>query len=51
MKYHNKKVTIDNITFMSKKEVNRYKKLKLLEKAGCIKDLKLQPAFLLIPEF
>ena len=51
MKYHNKKIVIDNIKFDSKKEGNRYKQLKLLEKAGLIKDLELQPAFLLQPNF
>lgn len=51
MKYHNRKIIIDGITFDSLKEGNRYRELKLLERAGLIKDLKLQPAFLLIPSF
>ena len=50
-KYHNKKVTIDNITFSSKLEAQRYTELKLLEKQGIIKDLKLQPSYELIPSF
>lgn len=29
-KYHNKKITIDNILFDSKKEANHYVKLKML---------------------
>ena len=49
MKYGNKKVIIDGITFDSKKEGNRYRELKLLEKAGVIQDLKLQEKFVLIP--
>lgn len=47
-KYKNTKTVIDNITFDSKKEANRYCELKLLEKAGKIKDLQLQVPFLLI---
>ena len=41
-KYHNKKVTIDGITFDSKKEARRYQELKLLERAGEIQNLELQ---------
>lgn len=50
-KYRNKKVTIDGIEFDSKKEGLRYKELKLLERAGLIKDLKLQTTFELQPSF
>ena len=50
-KYKNKKVVVDGIEFDSKKEANRYKELKLLEKAGEIKDLELQKVFELIPSF
>jgi hypothetical protein len=50
-KYHNKKTVIDNITFDSKKEANRYVELKLLEKSGKIKHLTLQPKFLLQEDF
>lgn len=49
MKYHNRKVTIDGITFDSKKEAYRYKELKLLQKAGEISDLRLQVKYVLIP--
>lgn len=49
-KYHNERVIIDGITFDSKKEGNRYKELKLLERAGEIEDLQLQQAFILIPK-
>jgi len=44
-KYFNKKVTVDNITFDSKKESERYLHLKALEKQGNILDLELQPKF------
>lgn len=50
MKYNNKKTEIDGIKFDSKKEANRYCELKLLEKAGVIKDLELQVKFELIPK-
>ncbi len=49
MKYNNKKITLDGITFDSRKEANRYRELKLLEKAGKISDLRLQVKFQLIP--
>jgi len=44
-KYNAKKTTVDNITFDSKKEAVRYQELKLLERAGEIHFLKLQPKF------
>ena len=50
-KYHNKKVTYDGHTFDSIKEMNYYLKLKLLEKAGRIKDLELQKEFELQPSY
>ena len=50
-KYHNKKVIIDGIEFDSKKEGNYYLKLKMLEKAGKIRDLKLHAPFVLIETF
>jgi len=46
-KYNAKKVIVDGIMFDSKREARRYKELKMLEKAGKIKNLKLQPVFLL----
>ncbi len=49
MKYNNKKITLDGITFDSRKEANRYRELKLLEKAGKISVLRLQVKFELIP--
>lgn len=50
-KYKNKKVVVDGIEFDSKKETKRYGELKLLEKAGLIKDLELQKTFELQPSF
>jgi len=48
MKYGNKKTTVDGITFDSKREAARYGQLILLEKAGQIEGLVLQPKFTLI---
>lgn len=48
-KYKNKKVVVDGHKFDSIKESHRYCELKLLERAGKIKDLELQPKFELIP--
>ena len=48
-KYRNKKVKVDGNTFDSQREARRYKELKLMERAGVIKDLELQPKFELIP--
>ena len=42
--------TIDGITFASRAEMLRYLELKMLQRAGKIKNLKLQPRFLLIPK-
>ena len=44
-KYRSRKTVVDGITFHSKKEAARYSELKLLEKAGVIKGLHLQPRF------
>ena len=46
-KYHARKTTVDGITFDSKGESQEYARLKLLERAGVIQNLKLQPRFLL----
>lgn len=48
-KYGAKKTIVDGHKFDSKKEAARYLELKLLERAGQITELKLQPKFLLIP--
>ena len=50
-KYHNKKTVADGIKFDSKLEAERYAQLKILERAGVIRDLELQPSFELIPSF
>lgn len=50
-KYHNKKVQIDRFVFDSIKEGKRYRELKLLEHAGKITELELQPRFLLQESF
>lgn len=44
-KYKARKSTADGITFDSKKERDRYCVLKLMEKAGEIKNLELQPRY------
>ncbi len=50
-KYKNKKVQIDMYVFDSVRESQRYKELKLLERAGEISNLELQPRFLLQDSF
>lgn len=46
-KYGNRKTVVDNITFDSQKEANRYADLKLLQKTGEISNLQLQEKFAL----
>ena len=50
-KYNAKKVTIDGITFASQLEGERFKQLKLLEKADEITGLILQPEFQILHGF
>ena len=50
-KYRAKKAVVDGIKFDSKAEAARYRELKLLEKAGLITNLELQPKFELQPGF
>ncbi|MGF0095027.1 DUF1064 domain-containing protein [Peptoniphilus sp. SGI.035] len=50
-KYNSIKTIVDGIKFDSKKEARRYKELKVLERAGTIKELELQPRFLLQDKF
>lgn len=50
-KYRNKKIQIDRYVFDSIKEGQRYRELTLLEKAGKISNLELQPKFLLQESF
>lgn len=44
-KYHAKPTTVDGIRFASKAEARRYQELRMLEKAGKIEGLELQPKF------
>lgn len=50
-KFRNKKVQVDMYVFDSIAESRRYKELKLLERAGKIQNLELQPHFLLQESF
>lgn len=50
-KYKAVKTEIDGISFDSKAEADRYIYLKTLEKLGSIKDLQLQPKFILQDSF
>ena len=50
-KYKNKKTQVDMYIFDSAKEAKRYRELKLLEMAGEISNLELQPRFLLQESF
>lgn len=47
-KYGAKRTEVDGIVFASMAEARRYGELKLLERAGKIKDLELQPVYALI---
>lgn len=48
-KYNARKVKVDGIVFASQKEADRWRELKLLERAGKITELQRQVPFLLIP--
>lgn len=48
-KYGSRKIKKDGMTFDSIREYNRWRELKLLERAGKIEDLKRQVPFTLIP--
>lgn len=50
-KYKNIKTVIDDITFDSKKEADYYCQLKILKRAGEIKDFGLQQRYELLPTF
>lgn len=47
-KYHARPTVVDGVRFHSQKEAKRYGELKLLEKAGEVWDLVLQPRFPLV---
>lgn len=51
LKYHNRKVKVDDHVFDSAREASVYQGLKACEKAGVICDLVLQPRFLLQESF
>lgn len=50
-KYNASKKTIDGIVFDSKREGARYQELKLMESAGVIRNLELQPKYTLQSSF
>lgn len=50
-KYRARKTTVDDITFDSRKEADRYLVLKGMEKNGSIEDLRRQVRYELIPAF
>src|ERR1700738_3834031 len=47
-KYHNKKTFFLNIQFDSRREANRYQELLLMEKAGLIRNVEIQPRYDLV---
>jgi len=50
-KYNAVRTEVDGILFHSKGEARRYGELKMLERAGEISDLELQPQFVLLDAF
>lgn len=50
-KYGARKTEVDGIRFDSAMEAARYQQLRLMERAGLISDLALQPRFVIIPAF
>lgn len=47
-KYRNRFTVVDGVTFRSKREADRYVVLRLIEKAGGLRDLLLQPRYPLV---
>lgn len=47
-KYGNKRTEFDGHVFASQKEANRYAELKLLLRAGKIRDMRLQPKYKIV---
>ena len=47
-KYHAVPTVVDGYRFPSQREARYYQNLKLLEKAGAIQDIELQPVFSLV---
>ena len=50
-KYNAQKTLVGGITFDSRAEATRYKQLCLLQKAGIISEIELQPTFTLLDAF
>ena len=50
-KYSNIKTKLDGYTFASMAEANRYAELKLLARAGAVRNIELQPEFELQPKY
>lgn len=50
-KYHNQKTVVNGISFDSRKEAERYAVLRLMLRAGRIRDLRLQPEFTLVEAY
>ena len=50
-KYGNVKYSMDGFTFDSKAEARRYSELKILLRAGKIRDLELQKEYELVPAY
>jgi hypothetical protein len=48
-KFGNRKTVVDGETFDSRKEARRYAELKLLERAGEVRNIQRQVPFVLIP--
>ena len=47
-KYHSQKAEFDGMVFDSRRELNRYRELKLMESAGLIVNLRHQVKYVLI---
>lgn len=47
-KYHNRKTLYRGVQFDSRKEASRYQELLLLERAGYIRNLEIQPRYDLV---
>jgi hypothetical protein len=48
-KYHNRRTTIDGITFDSQAEARRYEQLRLLQQAGDISELNVHERIVIVP--
>lgn len=50
-KYHNRRVSLEGLTFDSQAEASRYRELLILEQAGEIIGLRVHPRIELVPAF